>query len=202
MSPANIVVENLLPCFCGPKDGGSYAMDCACPSCGSGARRMDPIHLPRSKLRNRVSMTLKDEIVIPPRLAESLRRLSAGIVREILDSTSGHPTSFYQLIPELTLPEWDPSSTGWCLSAMDPPCRQCGRDGHYNIPHVPLRIRYTKPLPSFHVAATYEWFGRSVRHSDFSRSLFASPCLIVSESVQEILRGERGVYFESVDISG
>jgi len=198
MKASLLVIENQLPFFCGPKDGGKYDLGGACPVCGTGARRVDPIKLPLARLKDRVSITLKHEVVLPPRLVPAIKAVAPQCVREIRDEKTGTPTPFFELIPEITLPPWGAATTGWCSSEMDPPCPTCKRDGFFNIPKMPLKLAYNKKNPPFFVAATYEYFGKSRLQTDFKKSLFAVQFLIVGESVENALIGERGINFVPV----
>jgi hypothetical protein len=198
MNASLLIIRNPLSCFCGPKDGGNYDLTDACPVCGTGARRVDPIKLPSACLKDRVSNTLKHEVVIPPRLVSALKAVAPQCLREIRDEKTGMPTSFFELIPEITLPPWGTATTGWCVSEMDPPCQKCKRDGFFNIPKVPLMLTYDQALRSFSVAETYERFGKSRLKANFKKSLFASPFLVVDGAVRKVLSDERGVEFVPV----
>lgn len=199
MRASHIVIRNQLPFYCGPKDGGKYDLSNACPVCGTGEMRCDPIRLPGSRLKDRVAMTLKWEVVIPPRLVPAINAIAPQCLREIRDDISGSATRFCQLIPEMTLPPWGTATTGWTTSRMDPSCPNCGRDGYFNVPGVPLRLRYDRSVAPFKVAATYEYFGKSRLHLEFEKSLIADPFLVVAESVERILENERGLEFVPVD---
>ena len=200
MRASLLITTNQLHFYCGPKDGGSYDLRDACPFCGSGARRLDPIRLPSAQLKDRVSYTYKFEIVIPPRLVAPIRSVAPNCLREIEDEQTTETTAFFQLIPEITLPRWSTGTTGWCTSEMLPQCPNCKRDGYYNVPKMPLKIVYDQPIPSFSVAETFEQFGKARLHSDFKKSLFAIPFMIVSEAVQSVLSGERGLEFIPVKL--
>lgn len=196
-----LVVRNLLQFSCGPKDNGRYDFCEACSTCGTGARRIDPISLPISRLRHCVSQTLDSEVVIPPRLVSKIMSLAPQCLRVIVSGSDKLPSEYYELVPELILPPWDETTTGWEMSRLDPPCSRCKRDGYYNIPHIPLLLRYKKPIPSFHVAATYECFGRSGINVDFRESHFAASCLVISGQMKDILSRERGLEFYPVEVT-
>jgi hypothetical protein len=201
MKASLLVTRNQLPFYCGPKDGGAFDLTNACPTCGTGARRLEPIKLPGVRLKDRVSCTLKFEIVIPPRLVVAIRSTAPHCLREIRDDQTGEATAFFQLIPDITLPRWGVETTGWCTSEMDPPCPICKRDGYFNVPKTPLKISYDQPVPTFALAETCEHFGKSRLQADFRKSLFASPYIIVSEAVEGVLSGEPGVEFVPVNFS-
>jgi hypothetical protein len=193
-----LIVRNELSILCGPSDGGQFDMSDACPQCGTGGRRIECISLPESRLSDRVEATLNREVTIPPRLVDKIRRITPQCVREIRDPHTGHTIAHCELIPEITLPKWEPRTTGWCTSQMDPPCPICRRDGFYNIPHVPLSLVYGITLSNFHIARTYECFGRSVLRADFLKSQFAKSKPVVSAEIKDALAGDPGLEFEPV----
>lgn len=198
-----LITRNLVSEYCGPKDGGNYDLDDACPVCGTGARRLDPITLPVSRLKNRVSNTLKFEVVIPPRLVGAIKSLAPQCLREIRTGKARATTPFFELIPEITLPRWSAATTGWCISnlKMTAPCPVCKRDGYFNTTKMQLRLAYDKPIPPFSVAETYEHFGKSRLQPDFKKSLFAVPFLVVSEAMKDTLKDEHGVEFVPVSFA-
>ena len=198
MRKSLLVVGNQLPFFCGPKDGGKYDLTDSCPICGTGARRLDPIKLPVSRLKDRVSITLKHEVVIPPRLALAIKTVAPQCLREIRDEVGSGSTPFFEFVPEVTLPPWNASTTGWTTSEMDPTCPNCKRDGFFNIPKAPLCLSYDSPIPTFQVACTWECFGKSRLQPDFKKSLFAVPFMVVDESIEKILASEQGLSFVPV----
>jgi hypothetical protein len=202
MKTWQLIVRNQMDCYCGPTDGGKYDLTIACPVCGTGARRVDPIHLPSARLRKSVSITLDHELVIPPRLVPALRDIIPHCLREILTEKTGAPTPYFEMIPEITLPGWSLATTGWCTSRMDPPCPTCKRDGYYNIGKTPLLLAYAQGLPPFLVAETYECFGNSGIQSDFKKSHFAVGLPVVCEAVRNVLAGERGLEFLPVSTLG
>jgi hypothetical protein len=198
MKASLLVIENQISCRCGPKDGGGYDLGDMCPVCGTGARRADPIKLPLALLKDRVSITLKFEVLIPPRIVVAIKSVAPKCLREIRDEKSGLPTPFFQLIPEIILPRWSAATTGWCMSEIDPPCQTCKLDGFFNVPKVALRLIYDKIVPPFSVAETYEHFGKSRLLSEFKKSNFAVPYLVIGEAIEDALAGERGVEFVPV----
>lgn len=199
MSNSLLIIRNQDPFYCGPFDGGEYDLSEACSVCGTGARRVSPIKLPSSRLKNRVSITQKHEVVVPERVAEAIKRVAPHCLRQVLYQTTGDPTKFYELIAETTLPRWSSQTTGWCLSQMDPPCPTCKRDGHFNVVKEPLRLIYSGTPPFFSVARTYEAFGKSRLLPKFRDSNFAVHFLVVCAEVMDLLRGERGVEFVPVE---
>lgn len=200
MEAYHLIVSNEVATCCGPTDGGKYDLSDACLICGTGARRIDPIKLPVHKLKDCVSLTYFDEVVIPPRLVPAIKAVAPQCLREIHDGKTGLSTSFSELIPETMLPPWGATTTGWCRSDMDPPCTNCKRDGYFGVPKVSLKLVYDKAILPFQVAATYEHFGKSRLLPDFKKSLLSMPRLVISESIKNILINERGLSFEVVKL--
>lgn len=199
MNASLLVVGNQIQTWCGPSDGGRYDLRTACPKCGTGARRIDPISLASELLEDRVCVTFDLEVLIPPRLVSSIRAVAPACLREVLDRTSRRATGYFELIPEVTLPPWSPSTTGVIRDKLTPPCRQCQRDGHYNTIKALPGLCYDVPISPFTVAETYERFGRSGFAPDFRKSRFAPPFLLINNSVQESLLVEDGVELLPVD---
>lgn len=194
MNASLLICQNPLPfqCHSGPSDGGRYDLSDACPSCGTGARRLDPLKLPISKLNNRVSYTLKHEVVIPPRLVPPIRAVAPQCLRVVCDK-AGKRSSHFELVPEVTLTPWSARTTGWCKSKLDPSCPKCKRDGHYSLPKEDLNIVYDTEVAPFAVGATYERFGKSILKSDFRGSHFAVSQLLVDRAIGNILGEEKGI---------
>lgn len=191
-------VPNQLSVYCGPKDGGRYDFSAACRVCGTGARRLDPIRLSPSILKDRVASTLKYEIMIPPRFLPALRAVGPNGLREIVTGKDRTPSGLFELIGETVFPPFGPATTGYTTSEQCPVCR---RDGYFNIPHVPLHLAYDKPVPNCAVAETYKRFGNSRPNTDFKASYLAALRLILSEAMCEIIKGERTVKFVPVTTS-
>ncbi len=188
-------VRNQLSVFCGPRDGGRYDCSVACGVCGTGARRLDPIRLPTGNLKDYLACTLKFEMVIPPRLMPALRAVAPNCLREIVTSEERTPSGFFELIGETVLPPFSPATTGFATEGQ---CGVCRRDGYFNVGREPLQLVYDQPVPTCAVAETYERFGNSRLTPEFSQSFLASPYLVVSEPVRDVLKGERGVEFVPV----
>ena len=186
-----------MACYGGPHDGGRYDLSKACPVCGTGSIRLDPLRLPAAKFKTRVAITYDHEVVIPPELIPKLKKIVPECLKKIHHGTvkAAEPSGYCQLITQITLPCWSKQTTGF---EKEDECPHCKRDGFFNIPRVPLRIVYDEQVPAFNVAETYECFGNSKLREPFKESHFASPLLIVNEAVQQILAGEKGVEFEPV----
>lgn len=201
MNASLLGVRNQISDYCGTTDGGRYDFSNACSLCGTGASRIDPICLRSELLEDRVCSTLLFEIVIPPRLVPTVRAVAPRCVRDVLDVTTREPTGSGELIPDLYLPPWSPSTLGIIRSKQLPPCVRCGRDGHYITTEMKPALVYDIPIPEFKVAGTYERFGRSGLRPDIKKSKFSHPLLMVDDSVREVLMNEEGVSFQPVRFS-
>lgn len=93
MSNSLLIIRNQDPFYCGPFAGGEYDLSEASSVCGTGARRVSPIKLPSARLKNRVSITQKHEVVVPERVAEAIKRVAPHCLRQVLDQTTGDPTN-------------------------------------------------------------------------------------------------------------
>ena len=168
-------------------------MTFACPSCGTGARRIDPVKLPNSKLPKRPARTYTWQLILPPRIVSGLKTLAPQCLRPVVDHTD-QLTEYAELIGEKTLPPWRSESTGWCRDEKTaPPCPQCGRDGHYFAPGQLPKLCYDKADDGFAVAETYECFGRSWMRPELKRCVFASPALVINAEVAVLFERERGI---------
>lgn len=200
MKASILVSKHVLPyqCISGPRDGGRYDLSDACPECGTGAQRLDPLRFPISMLRDRVSYTLTNEVVIPPRLVAPIRSVAPRCLRVICDK-AGKVSSYFELVPEVTLIPWSANTTGWCTSKLEPSCPKCRRDGYFNVPKQDLRIVYDSEVAPFSVGATYERFGKSRLRNYFRESHFAVSQILVAGAVEKILSGEKGISFIPVN---
>lgn len=138
---------------------------------------------------------MKFETIIPPRLVPTVRAVAPSCLREILTGKSRTPTGFFELIGETVLPPFGPATTGFAIEGQ---CGVCRRDGYFNVGREPLQLAYEQPLPTCAVAETYERFGNSRLTPEFRQSFLASPYLVGSESVRDVLKGEPGVEFVPV----
>lgn len=97
---------------------------------------------------------------------------------------------FKELRPEVILPPFSKSTTGY---EVEDSCKYCMRDGFFHIPRVKLKLVYDDIDPVFfkyNVLATHELFGTSSINEPFSKSVFASPKLIISDLIVEVLKSE------------
>ena len=69
-----LIITNELPFACGPSDGGKFDITLACPKCGTGARRIDPISVSRTSFSDGVGVSWNREVVVSPRVVENVRK--------------------------------------------------------------------------------------------------------------------------------
>ncbi len=184
-----LVVRNQRTVYGGPRYGTEYSTDRACPKCGTGAEQAGPLRLRRFAMpKAEVFLTLDAEVLVRPALAATLRAAGVACLDVVLDAQSGSSLDVFQLRTEATLPPFAAGTTG---ITRERPCTDCGRDGHYGIPHEPYRFVYDTledALLSKDVLTTYERFGTSVLREPFSDSVFAAPVTIVGRRIAAVLK--------------
>jgi hypothetical protein len=200
MNISEIITGNMVHFFCEPEKKEDYDLTDACPVCGAGAQRISPLIMQPSRLKNKVSRTYGFEIIIPPRLVAEIRKIAPQCLRKIVNR-KGEDTSFCELIPEITMPRWEESTSGWCYGGkLEPQCSHCKRDGYFGIPHVTSNLVYADIPEKFSVAATYERFSKAHLNPDFRGSRFGFPILLVNENIKNILIKEKDLEFVPVKI--
>ena len=171
----------------------------ACPQCGAGAVRIDPLFITPSMCKEGVAQTYKGQILVSQRIYDRLSALGVNGLRQPISKPTREPISFWNLAPTATLPAWSRQSQGFCTSESAPPCSECRRDGFFNVPNGTLNLVYghspTRLFCEHDVLATWEHFGNSRLRSPFEKSIFAAQRLIVSDRVKVALENERGVKF-------
>jgi hypothetical protein len=184
----------------GVSAGTAYSFEGACPTCGTGASQVGPLHLPGFKVpRADLFSTLDSEILVTPRLADRLRTAGVRSLGSVM-GTDGRPLPFEQLLPEGTLPPFGAETTGFVRERS---CPVCGRDGYFGVPNVPLRLAYSS-LPAAlldkDVLATFERFGNSRLRTPLRDSVFAAPVYVIGGRVADALRaaGVRSAEVEPV----
>ncbi|HEY8147399.1 MAG TPA: hypothetical protein VIK51_00605 [Vicinamibacteria bacterium] len=184
----------------GVSAGTAYSFESACPTCGTGASQIGPLHLPRFKVpKADLFSTLDSEIIVTPKLAEHLRAADVRSLGPVV-GTDGHPLPFEQLLPQATLPRFGEETTGF---VRERPCPVCGRDGYFGVPNVPLRLVYPSlpaELLDKDVLATFERFGNSRLRTPLRDSVFAAPVYVIGGRVADALRaaGVRSAEVEPV----
>jgi hypothetical protein len=191
----------------GPTYGTAFALESACPRCGTGAVPAGDIFVKSGDVPKRgdVFQTLDHEHFVSARLREALvaASVTGGVFHDVRDARSGDPLPWSRLIAPFTLPRFDTETSGG-VRRQDP-CAECGRDGYFETAQSPLELRYSLThadldrIPDF--ASTWEHFGISRLADPFEDSVFAQPLLVVGPRVVELLRGIRGLAFDPVAIA-
>jgi hypothetical protein len=196
-----LMVDNGLDIYGGPLHGTEYSLDEACKRCGTGAHQTGPLVLrPFKPQKQEIFYTLNNELLVSPRVAETLQAAGFRCVGKVLSSPSREVLPILQLVPEATLPRFLPETTG---VTRERPCPECDRDGYFGIAHVPMRLRYRSLGPSSAgLFATFERFGNSRLRSPFKDSVFAPPMYVASERLASTLSGLKleGLSFETADV--
>jgi hypothetical protein len=200
-----ITTVNQKPVYGGPAHGTRYSLKNACRHCGTGAERKGPFITTPFKLGRTTSVysTYDDELLVAEDLARLLQRAGIECLEEVQNVRNGSLLDVKLLSSEGALPRFSKGTTGYELEDQCPHCR---RDGHFNIPHEPLRLVYGRVpdrLLSKDVLTTYECFGNSRLRDPLTDSHFASPCHVVSDRLRALLQehGGRGLEFTPVDIA-
>jgi hypothetical protein len=192
-----LLVRKQKEIFGGPSDGGRYSLESACPHCGTGAIRVEPLTLVGESLPSSpIFTTLDFEYLVNQDLAERIRKSGLTCLRQVLDRATLKPLLYEQLLPEAVLPPFSPESTGYERYS---PCAHCGRDGYFGTPKRGFDVIYRDVDPSYLLKdclETYERFGNSRLRPVFRESFFAKPLLIVSPRLADLLRLVEGVEFE------
>ena len=194
---ALVVRKQLEAVLGGPGHGTEYSMTAACTRCGTGATQAGPLVLQPFRLPSHsVFLTLDYEILVLRSFADELREACFGCLGPVVDVESGDELDLAQLVPEATLPPFDPASAG---VERETPCPVCDRDGYYGIPHQPYRLCYTGLDPRFKgmgLLATFERFGSSCLREPFQDSVFAVPVLIAEGRLLRCLEKARPRHVE------
>lgn len=197
--------------FGGPWYGTQYDLSQACSQCGSGARQTSPLVLKRGEIQipknRRVFQTLDWEVLVTPEFARVFQE--AGVtgveLRQAIASTDRQPLSWFQLLPQLTMPPMAPCSEG-IIRGKPEPCPQCDRDGYFGTTQEPELIRYlardASPAGLPDVTQTWEYFGKSGLREPLEKSHFAHPYILVKLKVFALFRQHKvhEVGFRPVEI--
>jgi hypothetical protein len=188
----------------GPRYGTQYDMSTACPTCGTGAVQISPLHIrPSDTPKNRaIYQTVDGERLVSENLAEMMRRELKGFdLRQAQGARTGRPLPWFQIISNYELPPMGPTTQGLLIEGQ---CPNCLRDGHFGTANEPLVIRYRDLDPGAlpDIVRTWEHFGNSIMREPFERSHFAYPMLIMKPRVYELFRREkvRGISAEPLEI--
>jgi hypothetical protein len=172
----------------GPSLGTQYSLESACDTCGSGARQTGPLVLPSPlSVGEPVAMTLDSEVLIRSDLADLLHSIGISSLGDVCVPRSPDPLPFFQLLPEAVLPRFSSGTTGYVIERQ---CQACLRDGFFHAVESPLRLHYEhldRKYLGFDVLATWECFGNSRLRRPFRESVLASPVLVLSQRLSEVL---------------
>jgi hypothetical protein len=172
----------------GPGRGTQYDMSEACPLCGTGARLTGPLILRTGQFPKKADLfpTLDHELIVSPQLSAHLRGAGVtclGTVQGVRPGNDGYAV----LQRDATLPPFSQRTQGYEVERQ---CPECKRDGHFNIPHVPLQLVYDSVehnILAYDVLHTWECFGNSALRTPFRDSVFASPLHVVSNRFRTLL---------------
>lgn len=198
-----------------PGGGTAYALNAACPACGTGARQISPLRLLRSdlpKANKLISQTYCNWILLNDRVTDPMREQFdvAGDLISVEDGKKGGRFPYWQIRPRFVMPRMAPETKH--IVAENFQCPHCKRDGYAEdwAPGLePVQIAYRldrktqAKLPA--LAQSWECFGRSVRVPKTSDDLvgFAVPLTLARGDVCEFLRRfipARQLEFEPVRI--
>jgi hypothetical protein len=176
-----------------PRDGGRYEMASACPKCGTGAVRVDPIYAAPTACKDGVFATHKLQVIVSKEVYQQLVSVGAEGMRQVTNMKK-EPIDFWSLEPQSILPPWNQESGGY---TTDSQCAYCKRDGFFDVTKQASALVYQN-IPERDFLATWEHYGISRLRTPFTESIFAVPRLIISERVQKVLGAYRGVAFDAV----
>ncbi len=189
--------------FSGPDAGTSYRLADACPTCGTGASQIGPLHLTLFKkaARGHVFLTLDDAVLVSVDLVAWIRDAALDVrFGQVVDKRARPRHDIMQLLPDAALPPWSSRTSGFVVERQCPSCR---RDGFFDAVDVPLRLHYDvadRPAGAANVLTTWEHFGNSRLRTPLSQSVFAAPHIIVADPLARVLAtaDPRGVEFADV----
>ena len=172
-----------------------YDWSKGCAVCGTDSRQGDVLHTSISRpVKRAVNLLNTKQIVLHTRCVELFDTRSLRVC-SVLRKGGSVIDDVVQVIPQITLPPMLPTTTGKTTEAS---CAHCGRDGHYNIPHVELDAHYKREdvlkLVDFdkpQIVATWECFGpsRKAPRPPFYRVIVAQPRPVVTAAAAEVIRG-------------
>ncbi len=202
-----LTVKSQINIYGGPNSASFYDMSEGCDCCGSGSVPVGPryYNLNPDKLKKlNIFLTLDSDIIISKQLAMDIQMSGNTQLDEIFHIKTKERLPFYVLKPEKIMPRFSKDTTGYERENF---CPKCGRDGHFFMPKVPLKLVYDERVDegynNVHVAATWELFGNSILRKPFDDSVFASPCFLVDEFIKNKIYEYAGrrVHFNDVSFA-
>jgi hypothetical protein len=148
-----------------PGGGTAYALDTACPACGTGAKQISPLRLKRRDLPTGkpIAQTFRCWKLLHDSVVRVLKKEFdvAKDLTPVEDAKTGARLPFWQLRPMFVMPPMAPETKGMQIEGQCPTCR---RDGHYGSdlePAYRLDAATLAALPP--LSQTWECFGLSIR---------------------------------------
>ena len=191
--------------------GTAYDLTQGCPACGTGSPQVSPLRIdPRAfHRRHHFAQTYLDHRLVSGRVRNSL--LDAGECRDdlvqVLAARTLEPLDWYQILPQRTLPPFEPESTGLTFSShpKEVPCAMCRRDGYFGTAKEPLKLVYSlakvsalavrsgvgdewgpKLWPMF--MHSWEGTGKSIPGNGEPPTVLALPFTVISARALSVLR--------------
>ena len=201
----NMIPRTQVDVIGGPSQGREYSLGSACSTCGSGARAVGPMILPRfAPPAAGIFSTLDREVLLSSATVALLRKAGIGSLGPVLEKGSHRPMNVSELLASATLPRFSATTSGY---ERERPCPSCDRDGYFGVPHEPICLVYDALDVEYlgkDVVQTFELFGNSCLRSPLADSVFAAPLYLVSTRFADLLRQQPGmnVDFAPVEIKG
>ena len=173
----------------GAKYGTKYDFTRACQKCGSGALPVGPLYLEKNpSTKYQMFKTLDHETLVDIKLAQTLRSMGINTFAEVYDQQK-QKLPYMELRHQAQLPKFSKKTSGYKIEDQ---CETCMLNGHFNN-RDPLKLVYEnidESITNNHVLATFELFGNSFISEPAEDSIFATPFLIFSKELKELLENE------------
>ncbi len=199
----------------GPRMGTSYDMSNACPKCGTGAQQTSGMIIDSEDLRRiekqRIASTFYQDILLHDVDVERLvaAQVTGALFWTVHSKTKGGKVTELrrqQIFAQHVMPPLAPST----LLDRRGECSTCHRGGMTTLLNQPVRFVYRrKDLANIQdVNLTWEWMGQIADFTgDVSKALFASPCMLITPKVMNLLRATnkkdakyQGAYFSPIRV--
>jgi hypothetical protein len=176
--------------FDGPLLGTKFDMEHACPTCGTGARKISPLYididdLPRVRKHRAIwasfSGMLVDGGIKKKLIDQGVTGVSFGDVYARLKNKKRTMVAREHIIPTHTMPPLSPNSKVDRLAA----CKTCHRGGVQRSADIAYRRQDLTDICDFNVS--WEWFGPFDYDGNVKNAKFSSPAVLVTPKVMNIL---------------
>lgn len=161
-----------------------YDFGLACPKCGAGAKRVNPIIFLSNSRFDAVAQSSDRDFIVGSTPAAELRNLGIHSMRPVVDSTR-QELPIFELLPEQDLKARICSRSAGIIRERS--CSACGRDGFFDDVHKPINPIYESPLPDRDILGMWEIFGKNSRLDAPFESTIQPVRLLVSERVKDVL---------------